>query len=416
MAFEGAATQDTEVTAIHEFDENVFVKDRPNVVLIIDMSASMDKDRNGPRSDTRLNRTRDVLANLISQAPLRPHLRNEVPTPRFIDNVDLGVIVFAGSVLTEFTIPITPPDQNVPGEGQLVRDVVRDKLNLNPLTNPADLDVETLLVNNGVPNNENLRDGTNYQAAFLAAADMINAYRASGDGDSSYVILVTDGEPTINNTRDPTIPRNALRNEAVNILRNELRQPGAANPTADGFWMLFVGTPGFGVKNFWRTNLDTDNGDYFEDSDPASMAAQDFDALFDSFAFYISCRSGPMPYVRRADPDPYTFPFRHTWTWLRSANGDDLHPLEPTNDPDDIACADDYEMPNNPTLANDCPGTKSLYYMVTQPDDAIDEDWVYYSEFVCRQLEFQQRRLVFRHGWPSLFDVNRAEKPYGITF
>ena len=56
MAFEGAATQDTEVTAIHEFDENVFVKDRPNVVLIIDMSASMDKDRNGPLNQTRLNR------------------------------------------------------------------------------------------------------------------------------------------------------------------------------------------------------------------------------------------------------------------------------------------------------------------------------------------------------------------------
>ena len=67
--------------------------------------------------------------------------------------------------------------------------------------------MSTLLDNEFVPNNPALREGTNYQAAFLAAADMINAYRASGDGDSSYVILVTDGEPTINNTGNAFIPQ-----------------------------------------------------------------------------------------------------------------------------------------------------------------------------------------------------------------
>ena len=58
-----------------------------------------------------------MLAKLITEAPLRPELATLEHIPKFIDNVDLGVIVFAGTVLTQFTIPITPPDENVPGEG-----------------------------------------------------------------------------------------------------------------------------------------------------------------------------------------------------------------------------------------------------------------------------------------------------------
>jgi hypothetical protein len=120
MNYAGDASRRAHVTTIHEKDSPKYIKDRPNVVFILDYSRSMLRPAAPGDALSKIERLRSLITYVLDALPIRPtYLGN--PNELFVDNVDLGAVFFAGSVLTSIAI----------GPGESVREAIKTRLNGN---------------------------------------------------------------------------------------------------------------------------------------------------------------------------------------------------------------------------------------------------------------------------------------------
>ena len=402
LSYAGNATRETEVVAIHEFMDTQFEKELVNVVLILDMSRSMNENN-------RIGQLRQLLTFITTQLPLRPNLFGaNAPAPNdvFINNVNLGVVFFDAATFNSMTIPITAPGDSLPPAGPFPQQTVVQRLtSLMQLNNGSNPTVQQILA---VMGEDNGAGGTNYENAFKAAGALLANPVGGGD---KFTVMISDGEPRIddNGILDPAVVQQSARRAFNNEVLPKVHT---------GFLMLV------GPEEFENFALDV-SGPHKDPTDPARRALNRVDNLndnniatyFNNFIFFFQCWSGSlMPRLVAGD-----FPFPATWGWVANANGQRRHPLDFTSDPFEVGGVDDTR--DDPGTALDesllfaYQAANSFHYYIGDPfdDDGIDDLAVFYSEHVCRQLQNNNRNIILSHGWSSIVDHNRASLPYGIN-
>ena len=178
MNYTGAASRQAHVSTINEKNvRETYVKNRPNVVLVLDYSTSM-VTRDSGYTETRQQRLKSIINFLLDTLPIRAEFLGD-DKELFVDNVDLGVVLFAGTAFESVAID----------KGEDVKEEIRALLD-SPL-----------------------REDTNIDAAFQTAAAL---FQAHDDGDDNLVIFVSDGSPTVGSTNQPY-------SDAINAYNNVLK-------------------------------------------------------------------------------------------------------------------------------------------------------------------------------------------------
>jgi hypothetical protein len=382
MAYAGDAARQAHVTTIHEKDSPKYIKDRPNVVLMLDFSRSMLKPAFAGDTLSKIERLRSLITHVLDTLPIRPEYLGNA-NEQFVDNVDLGAIFFGGTVLTSIAI----------GPGESVKEAIRTRLN-------------GVVAQQGNP----VEEGTNYDAAFRGAAQL---FANHNDGGLNTTVLITDGLPTKGGT-PPTFDTPFA--DAKLAFEQAIKGPDAnGQPLVQSAYTMFVGdvtapVDDFnGVANnitqFIEAISDPGNADFTDD------AETNFEAYFDDWLFYFSCRSGPI------NPQLEDFPIDETWVWVRQPNEFPGFPLEWVDDPFQIV--GDFAEPAAARVGPDPDdAVQSLFYQVISspdPNEPPDGIWVQYTEFICRKLEDEGHHLAVRHGWSSIVDSARAIPAFNVA-
>ena len=103
MYYTGAASRQAHVSTINEKNvRETYVKNRPNVVLVLDYSTSM-VTRDSGYTETRQQRLKSIINFLLDTLPIRAEFLGD-DKELFVDNVDLGVVLFAGTAFESVAI------------------------------------------------------------------------------------------------------------------------------------------------------------------------------------------------------------------------------------------------------------------------------------------------------------------------
>ncbi len=375
MNYAGDATRRAHVTTVHEKDSPKYVKDRANVVLILDFSRSMLRPARPGDAQSKIQRLRNIIGHVIDSLPLRPtYLGNA--NERFVDNVDLGAVFFAGSVLESIAI----------GPGETVKEAIRTRTNGN-------------VAQQNIVDEE----GTNYDAAFREAARLFTDYN---DGGKNTTIFITDGLPTKGGNPPTFDTPFAFAKQAFD---QALKAPdGNGDPLVESAFTLFVGDVNEPVNDFdGIANNITGFIEAISDEADFTDGSGDFETYFDDYEFYFTCRSGPL------DPQLGNFPVNETWAWVRQPNEFPGEPLEWTADP--LQIIGDFGVP--PIGPNPDDAVQSLHYGIFPSPNPNDPPglWAHYTEFICRKLEDEGHALAVRHGWSSIVDSARNIPPFNVA-
>lgn len=151
-----------------------------DVVLVVDTSGSMEKDLTGAAATSDNDKMSIAKAAAINFANTLLTVTNPGGTPSYTDN-RLAVVSFAdyASVLTGTST------------------IVADSRALVSVSSISDMDAITTAINSMSANG-----GTNYDAAFKAAYDILRDAQEQGGDRKQYVVFVTDGAPGMYNNAE----------------------------------------------------------------------------------------------------------------------------------------------------------------------------------------------------------------------
>lgn len=231
-----------------------------DVVLVVDTSGSMEKDLTGAAATSDNDKMSIAKAAAINFANTLLTVTNPGGTPSYTDN-RLAVVSFAdyASVLTGTST------------------IVADSRALVSVSSSSDMDAITTAINSMSANG-----GTNYDAAFKAAYDILRDAQEQGGDRKQYVVFVTDGAPGMYNNAEldrTTFPKagSSYTSDEVSEISaqwynwtqgdapvwSSMPQDAAANfakyAYADNIYAAAIkGTTftGANFKDSWKTDLD----------------------------------------------------------------------------------------------------------------------------------------------------------------